>query len=493
MSTSALVIGGGLAGLTAALELADHGLRVAVLEASLRAGGKVGSDPDRDGVPRDHGIHIFPGWYVNTRRVLQRVGALGSLVDHHRVAYLRPKQFPRLRHLVEPRSFASGLANTFRGPLPWWQAMLYQYFMLDLAGRSLDEDHVLDRISQIGLLNSRWYRDEAVAAFLESNIMHAASVYADEISARSWQRIVRYWLRTPSPFFSTVVGDLQTRVVAPLLRALAARGVTVATDRRVVELRVDGGAVVGARWTASAGDGGVAAADRYLLCTPLETIQSLVQDAVYGAAPDLGSVKRLASQPMSGFFVPLPVKIPHLGSDFVFLMDSEHSLSVIDVTPDGAATTLACVVGDFGPLRSLSDAAITDLLLAELARFLPLPAPPPGGRLTAHLHRNVDQPLFINTCGSWADRPGSRTALRNLYLAGDYCQNAIDLACMEGAVCSALDAARAVLADSGVASDGAARPPERSRLRYRWLTLAAAPAMVVPWLRARLARRHTRA
>jgi len=56
-------------------------------------------------------------------------------------------------------------------------------------------------------------------------------------------------------------------------------------------------------------------------------------------------------------------------------------------------------------------------------------------------------PLFINTIGAWPNRPRPKTKIKNLYLAGDYVKNAIDLACMEGAVSSALEASAQILSD----------------------------------------------
>jgi hypothetical protein len=58
-------------------------------------------------------------------------------------------------------------------------------------------------------------------------------------------------------------------------------------------------------------------------------------------------------------------------------------------------------------------------------------------------------PLFINTIGAWTNRPHTRTKIKNLYLAGDYVRNAIDLACMEGAVSAALEASAEILRDHG--------------------------------------------
>ena len=74
-------------------------------------------------------------------------------------------------------------------------------------------------------------------------------------------------------------------------------------------------------------------------------------------------------------------------------------------------------------------------------------------------------PLFINTIGAWPNRPRGTTAVSNLYLAGDYVKNAIDLACMEGAVSSALETAGTMLRDGGETGTlpAAAIPPEMSR------------------------------
>ncbi len=41
--------------------------------------------------------------------------------------------------------------------------------------------------------------------------------------------------------------------------------------------------------------------------------------------------------------------------------------------------------------------------------------------------------LLIHPVGTWYDRPSSRTAVPNLFLAGDYIATDIDLATMEGA------------------------------------------------------------
>jgi squalene-associated FAD-dependent desaturase len=75
------VIGGGLAGLSAALELVDRGHDVVVLEARPTLGGAVQTLPEREGdpdPPPDNGQHIALGCCTEYLRFLERVGEGGS-------------------------------------------------------------------------------------------------------------------------------------------------------------------------------------------------------------------------------------------------------------------------------------------------------------------------------------------------------------------------------------------------------------------------------
>ncbi|TMK65289.1 MAG: FAD-dependent oxidoreductase [Actinobacteria bacterium] len=78
----AVVVGGGLAGLAAALELVDAGHEVTLLEARPTLGGKVQTLPPRDGdpdPPPDNGQHIALGCFTAYLRFLERIGSLGSV------------------------------------------------------------------------------------------------------------------------------------------------------------------------------------------------------------------------------------------------------------------------------------------------------------------------------------------------------------------------------------------------------------------------------
>jgi squalene-associated FAD-dependent desaturase len=78
----AAVVGGGLAGLSAALELVDAGHEVELFETRPTLGGAVQTLPRRDGDPEpppDNGQHIALGCFTEYRRFLERIGEGGSV------------------------------------------------------------------------------------------------------------------------------------------------------------------------------------------------------------------------------------------------------------------------------------------------------------------------------------------------------------------------------------------------------------------------------
>jgi squalene-associated FAD-dependent desaturase len=105
------VVGGGLAGLSAALDLVDAGHEVALYEARPTLGGAVQTLPRREGDPEpppDNGQHIALACFTEYVRFLYRIGEQGSVwrlplalpvIDEHgRSAVIKPSAFALLRY-----------------------------------------------------------------------------------------------------------------------------------------------------------------------------------------------------------------------------------------------------------------------------------------------------------------------------------------------------------------------------------------------------------
>src|SRR6185369_16202073 len=95
MTERVAVLGGGVAGLTAAHELAERGFEVTVYEARDRLGGKARSIPvpgsgtgGRADLPGEHGFRFFPGFYKHVTDTMRRIpfGAHGNTFENLRVA-----------------------------------------------------------------------------------------------------------------------------------------------------------------------------------------------------------------------------------------------------------------------------------------------------------------------------------------------------------------------------------------------------------------------
>ena len=110
MTRRVAVVGGGLAGITAALGCADAGIRVTLHESRPRLGGLTHSF-QRDGVWIDNGQHVFMRCCTSYRALLDRLG-VGDLVrmqsrldvpvrsgSHPGVARLRRNRLPAPLHL----------------------------------------------------------------------------------------------------------------------------------------------------------------------------------------------------------------------------------------------------------------------------------------------------------------------------------------------------------------------------------------------------------
>ena len=440
---SAIVVGGGLAGMVVARELALRGWRVVLLERSKRLGGKAGSDI-KNGRLVEHGYHVFPQWYPNVRTILERIQV--RLIDFDRYHFLLPGQYPRRVTVRGPSNLSAMLHNVFNGILPWYHNILYFYSVLDMISRPLSEKSFLDRVSQLGLMRGKWFTSESVAELGQENVLKASAIPVYDLSAMTAKRIGSYWVRQANPFLSILPGDLQTVFIDPQVRELEELGVEIRYDSEATGVVMHEGAVA----AITLQNGTELSGDVYALCTPFEVTRRWLHDSLYEADPELGNMHFLEAQPMAALHLTLRRELSELPREHVFLHGSHYALSFIDVQRfwkglNGKAQ-LSFISSNYGPLNEVSAEGAKNMLLKEIAEYLPIT---PDDVEYWELNPNLEDPLFINTIGAWPNRPRPKSKINNLYLAGDFVKNEIDLACMEGAVSAALEAARQILSDYG--------------------------------------------
>jgi squalene-associated FAD-dependent desaturase len=106
-----VIIGGGLAGITAAIALRESGIGVTLLEARPRLGGATCSF-SRDGLTIDNGQHVFLRCCSAYRGLLARLGMTGSatIQDRFDITVLSPRGTARLRRTALPGPLQMGRA-----------------------------------------------------------------------------------------------------------------------------------------------------------------------------------------------------------------------------------------------------------------------------------------------------------------------------------------------------------------------------------------------
>ncbi len=474
-----IVVGAGLAGLMVARMLAARGFDVEVLEASSRSGGKAGADED-GGEWREHGYHIFPAWYANTRALLQELGV--HLIDLDRWHYIDPGQLDRPITVRVPDSAGALFETLAHGLLPLSENILYWYFVLDALAEPMSRKAFLDRISRVGLMRSRWYMTDRVASLEQENILKASAIPAYEMSAMTARLISGYWVRRPSPFVSILPGDLQNQFILPFERAVRDAGVQIHFGTRVVHVVEGGGEVARLKCA----DGSEYVGDYYVLTTPLEVTRKIIQGDLQRLDPDLGRFEHLEAAPMASLHLTLNRRLHNLPAEHVFLHGGRYGLSFIDLTPHWPGlthTVLSFISSNFIPIQDLSESEQFDLLFEEIQRYLPISA---ADVASYTLKSNVEVPLFINTVGAWPNRPEVRSKrINNLFFAGDWVRNPIDLACMEGAISAAIECARQIGLDAGVTDLPKPKRPEMpSALLLRLAKWGLLPVAVAAWVAA---------
>ncbi len=424
----AAVVGGGLAGMVAALRLRQRGFDVTLYEASNRLGGKAGSDFVADrGLDSDHGYHIFPAWYRNLWALVEELGA-GE-------GFWRSGEFFTLAR----RDGAPG-----PGPLRFVERDFPLRVKAALADLCTRGDADVDKLTLKGFLRSRFYLGHRRADDLSDLVLKALSNHSYKVSARAMRNLFRQWTAVlDQPAWTACRGSLQACLIGPIERRLHKGGIR--RGDRLEGLDLDGSELVALRFASRPAPVSVRGVP-VVLAVPPEVLRGLVDEEVYRLEPRLADLEYLRSDPMGALDVHFRREIEGLPAAHFSLDGSRFALTAFDISQHWPGlkgrTVLQLMAGEVTSLRRLGEASFTRLLLEELACYLPFD-PARDVDLTV-AHPNVGVPLVMNDVGTWEKRPDTTTAIANLFLAGDFVRSPVDVACMESAVTTGLMAAEAV-------------------------------------------------
>lgn len=234
--TAALVVGAGLAGLAAALDLAKARVAVTLAERRAFPGGRSYSFADPTGEIVDNGQHVFLECCTAYRAFLDEVGAsdLVTLQPRADVPFvdLRTGVTSRLRESWLPAPFHF-LPSILRfKPLPWRdrRAILR-------AGRAMRKEPASDAESLGTWLRTRGQSDEAIRLFWDPAVVSILNERVDKVSASQGIFVMRtgFFERKAAARVGVAevpLGDIASRAVSKI-REL---GGIVEFNRRVERL-----------------------------------------------------------------------------------------------------------------------------------------------------------------------------------------------------------------------------------------------------------------
>jgi squalene-associated FAD-dependent desaturase len=225
------VVGGGLAGCAAALDLVDSGADVTLLEARPTLGGAVQTLPEREGDPKpppDNGQHIALGCFTEYLRFLERIGE-GSSYRRERLAL----------PVVGERGALAEIRPSLPALLSYAHVSVGDRLRIPVVTARCRGAKPREGETFGALLRRLGASSAAIDRFWDVFIRPALNLRADEADAASGLFVVRTALLGPRENSDLV---LPTRPLGAIhggaaQRTLEALGATVQTSTRVDDLQ----------------------------------------------------------------------------------------------------------------------------------------------------------------------------------------------------------------------------------------------------------------
>ncbi len=474
-----IVIGGGLAGIAAAVRLAQQGQRVTLVETRQRLGGRATSFTDpTTGQLLDNCQHVLLGCCTNLLDLYDRLGVPQKIDWHPRLYFAFPNKnhysaqswvidalesddLPAPLHLsasllafrgltvLEKLAIAKGMLAVMQaGRLG--RAQLHTISFADWLASVGQPMSLIEKfwgpvvVSAINELPGRMSADAALQVFQEGMLAHR-NAYVMGLAA-----VPLVQLYDPAE-------ALLQRTGGELLLSTSAHQLQYdATTRRVVGLEIDQGRTL--------------TADAYVSALPFDRLAKLSPQSLRETDARLQGVEQIQVSPIIGIHLVLeaeddqPVmELPHLvvtGTMIQWLFNKgmvDHQADEVtdeagqvQPTPTVRGQHLHAVISAAHAEVNEPASVLIERALREVRSVLPKArqAKLLHGRVVKEKRATFSAAPGLNRYRPMAGPRGEQGDAMNLYLAGDWCQTGWP-ATMEGAVRSGYLAAEALLRDQG--------------------------------------------
>lgn len=505
MSKKVVIIGGGVAGLSAAHELVNRGFKVEVHELKNTPGGKARSTEvpntatgGRAPLPGEHGFRFFPRFYRHVTQTMKEIplgdghNAYDNLVETSQIRLARfdkssfyaPAKFPsslkEIREYIDLDKDAHlGLSDEekdfFADRL--WQLMTSSY---------VRRQNEYERISWWEFINANDY-SQAYKTYLAKGLTRTlVAAKAEEVSSKTGGDILlqlMFDILEPGTSSDRILnGPTNDAWINPWLTYLKSKGVDYVLNSKCLEIKCDkkSGAITGITVEID-GKPTEVQGDYYISAVPVEVMSKLLNDNMTYVDPTLDYIKTLADNVswMNGLqlYMKRDVKINH---GHCIYSDTPWAITSISQAQfwkdfdwskvgDGDVKGIISVdISDWDTKGILYDKIAKDCTPKEIAaevwaqikkslnvdgETLLRDEDLHGWNLdNSIVHESINinkEPLLVNNANTWPLRPYAFTRISNFFLAADYVKTNTDLATMEGANEAARRAVNSILDKSG--------------------------------------------
>lgn len=514
MKPKVIILGGGIAGLSAAHELIERNFDVEVHELLSIPGGKARSFPvpntGKDGrkdLPGEHGFRFFPRFYRHVIDTMARIpfgpsgNVANNLVDTTRCQLNRYGRFPIDLIARSPRTitdvralldnvgrFVNGDLDLTHDDLRFFGSKIWQ-IVTSCRERRNEEYEKIGWWDFIGAEQRSLAYQKLLGHGITRSLVAAKARTASTKTIGDIFVQLLFDIVTPGPSTDRVLNGPTNDVwIDPWRRYLASRGVAYHLDSKAVAVSFDGQRIRSA--TLERGGSTVTVqGDYFIFALPVEDVIELITPEMVRADPALSCLFTLddITEWMNGIQIYLKEDVP-LSHGHSIYVDSPWALTSISQpqfwrdTPlseygDGTVKGIISVdiseweepglngkaARDCTPeeiktevweqlKRSVNYGDIAKLKDEQLHSFSLDPSLSRHQGTTAN-----EEPLLVNLVDTWKLRPEAVSKIPNLFLASDYVRTYTDLATMEAAneaarraVNGILDAAGSVATRCGV-------------------------------------------
>ena len=432
------ILGGGMAGLAAAIRLAEQGLHVEVFEARRTLGGRAASYRDpATGELIDHCQHVAMACCTNFHDFCERTGIADVFVRYDTLHFFdsQGRCYPLRASRWLPAPLHLGPALWRQGYLSWRERLAIGAAMLKLARTTRAPAE-----RTIGAwLRANGQSERAIALFWSVVLVSALGEVVDHAAFAPARKVFVDGFMTHRDGYRVDVPQESLRALLDerVASSLQQQGVVLRRNTPVASIEGSGTKIDSICFA----DGTRQTFDAIIIATTWRRVEVLIPAELRDVLPAFSVASTFAGSPISGvhlwFDRPL-TSLPHAVlvdrlSQWVFRREvgEQHYYQV--------------VISASRDLRGMRPDEVVATVCDDLQTIFPAAH---AAKLLSYKIVTERDAVFSYRPGLDALRPGQRTAISNLFIAGDWTQTGWP-STLEGAVRSGYLAAEGVLAHLG--------------------------------------------